>query len=403
MNAKRFTLWMVAATVAMVVHTVAQVPEEIEHQTPGIINYQGMLVGEVQGHQAPYADGLYRFDIRLYRSLSGGVPVWGGVYSTYVKDGYFNIMLGGPNGSPLADVTYPHDQLWMALWPDPAVSEPERNTLFLGLTPWHDVYNVEIPAQDRVELAPRQQLLATPYAMRAQTAEYANRAPGAFEAGGRITAPDLTIDGLIGTSVSGGGTRQLNLGGGWGSTPKTRTYLMSDDVHLWSGDSMQLTGWSGPMELRTYSSHNISMIAGGKAWIQGAGAEIRGGTQGIKLFGTGGIEGNADLRWRARSSATTHERPFRVTRHSVSIASGGNAGSLVVPGSSVLDTTAMIVGVHSGSFSASTAGDALSMFRMVPDGSQWKIEIRRDTSAPSARSYAIDVLWINTYLADDAR
>ena len=104
------------------------VPSSAVQNTPGMINYQGFLAAP--GQMPYYADGTYTFDIRLYRQLSGGIAVWGGTYSTYVKSGYFNIMLGGDTGAPIAGgtpPTYTHNQLWKALWPDPATPADQKN------------------------------------------------------------------------------------------------------------------------------------------------------------------------------------------------------------------------------------------------------------------------------------
>ena len=182
-----------------VMHSGAQVPSSINAHVPGTMNYQGRLVGPTG---TPYVDETYTFDIRLYVEANGGTPIWGGTYSSYVKDGYFNIMLGAEGGQPLTGTTYTDTDLWKALWADPANGNPGES-LYLGITPWQGANAA--PLGTKVELTPRQTLMTAPYAFRAQTADSALRADDGFDVTGTVVADDINIDGELvrttGTSV----------------------------------------------------------------------------------------------------------------------------------------------------------------------------------------------------------
>ena len=207
----------IAATIA--VSVFAAVPSSITKFVPEYINYQGYLANPTTG--APYTDGLYTIQCRLYREASGGMPIWGAKYSVYVKDGYFNIMLGDDNAADLnytyldLNYTYKKNELWKALWYDTAASE--RNNLWLGVTPEQNAANATIASP--TEISPRQQLLAAPYAFRAQAAEYAEQSIDAFKVNGALTvsgsatfSTNFTVPSGIksdGNSLSLGGTTTI--------------------------------------------------------------------------------------------------------------------------------------------------------------------------------------------------
>lgn len=97
------------------------------------INYQGYLVDPET--QTPYVNGIYKFDVRLYTGESETTPIWGAQCEAYVKDGYFNLMLG--DGGKELDIgekppTYklPGD-LWKAMW---LTTAGNNQKLYLGIT-----------------------------------------------------------------------------------------------------------------------------------------------------------------------------------------------------------------------------------------------------------------------------
>ena len=144
--------------------------------TPGEINYQGLLRDPKTGDK--YVDGIYTLECRLYKQESGGTAIWGASYSAYVKDGYFNLMLGGTGGADLG-YTFKATDLWKALW-----FKTGSRDLYLGVTPRQNASNAALVSP--AEISPRQKLLTAPFAFRAQKAQYADAAPGNFKVDGNL-------------------------------------------------------------------------------------------------------------------------------------------------------------------------------------------------------------------------
>ncbi len=109
---------------------------------PDFFNYQGVLRG---GSGELLAAGSYNVGFNLYSVATGGSALWGRQYAVLLdSNGLFNVELDDGAGTELiAHSTLPA-----------TISSSE--TLFLGLT-----------VQGSTEIAPRQKLLAVPYAMRA--------------------------------------------------------------------------------------------------------------------------------------------------------------------------------------------------------------------------------------------
>ncbi|GAB4172330.1 MAG: hypothetical protein Fur0032_11710 [Terrimicrobiaceae bacterium] len=122
-------------------------------EPPGVISYQGRLVGP--GGQ-PVANVPHSIAVRIYREPSGGTPVWGPqvIEGVPTLDGRFAIQIGPvdshvtdpPGGRPLSVV----------------FQEP-------------DAY-LSISVDGAEEILPRQKLVAVPYAMAAGDADRAERA-----------------------------------------------------------------------------------------------------------------------------------------------------------------------------------------------------------------------------------
>ncbi len=388
------------------------VPASAMQYTPGMINYQGMLV--TPGPQGgAYVDGSYTFDIRLYRELSGGTAVWGGTYTTYVKSGYFNIMLGGETGVALAGPTYAHNALWKALWPDPATPENLKNSLFLAITPYQDAYCQFIQPASRAELAPRQNLLAAPYAFRAQTAAYAEYAN---------QSTNFVVNGKLTASYAVGGTPILKtfVGGYPATTPWVQIGLGSDVPNTVSITSMGLVTqsetvlhdtetkeWFMVGDFDVDSSGPVTIDAGSTAKLIGTtGATVSGGSGTLSLQGAK-VQGRNALEWSKPSSSSTYAKPFVIRQYTVVLASGASQGYLDISDTvlnKVSDYAAAITAVRP-TVTDSAVGDALSSFHMTTGetGNAWKIYLQRDTPITTARNYVVDVLFINKYLIDDNR
>lgn len=127
---------------------------------PSLINFQGTLTDSTG---TPLASGLYTIEFRVWNKPIAGEPdeqlVWGRTYEVPVANGRFNVILGGDSGTVIEgaainDITF-------------AFGDDER---YMGITPTH----VDgVPMASSAELAPRQQVLSTPYAIKATNADEA--------------------------------------------------------------------------------------------------------------------------------------------------------------------------------------------------------------------------------------
>ena len=222
----KVVLASILPTVALtVIH--AAVPSTATQNVPGKMNYQGYLRDPSTGNA--YADGIYTLDCRIYSNDMGGTPLWGGRYSAYVKDGYFNIMLGDENATQNLDdmsgITYTGAaNLWKALWGANS-TDCKR---FLGVTPLQDANHAVISSP--TEIMPRQELLTAPFAFRAQSAQYASEAKENFTVGGNLTVNGTTtfsgaINASTGTQSIGpirASSSSVNLGNGYTSATSSR-------------------------------------------------------------------------------------------------------------------------------------------------------------------------------------
>lgn len=123
---------------------------------PKLVNYQGKLTNS--SGQA-LADGTYKLRFCLYSkkdsSQAGDTLVWGSEYNVTVVSGQFNVVLGAAGGTAVAGAAV--NDIGFAF------ADPER---YLQMTVLTDSTGVVLtPPQ---VLSPRQQLLASPYALQAQ-------------------------------------------------------------------------------------------------------------------------------------------------------------------------------------------------------------------------------------------
>ena len=147
----------------------AEVPAGIIEAVPSTMNYQGYLTDPSTG--AKYEDGIYKFEFRIYDAISGGTCLWGGTYSSYVKEGYFNVMLGDRGADELMNMPtakYSNAELWKVFW---GTDEADKER-YLAVTPFQTGTHAAISSP--VEITPRQRLLTSPFAFRAERAHYAH-------------------------------------------------------------------------------------------------------------------------------------------------------------------------------------------------------------------------------------
>ena len=320
----KVVLASILPTVALtVIH--AAVPSTATQNVPGKMNYQGYLRDPSTGDA--YVDGIYTLDCRIYSNDMGGTPLWGGRYSAYVKDGYFNIMLGDENATQNLDdmsgITYTGAaNLWKALWGANS-TDCKR---FLGVTPLQDANHAVISSP--TEIMPRQELLTAPFAFRAQSAQYASEAKENFTVGGNLTVNGTTT--FSGTINAQSGTQRVgpiqasstsvNLGNGYTSaTSSNRASLPSSIYNVGqylyfysyyamyfnptagninftvpSGYDMKVTGagdFISDVPVNTIGGTGATTIKGGTTTISGTGATtISGGTTTIKSGSSAKVE-----------------------------------------------------------------------------------------------------------------
>ncbi|MBR3820307.1 MAG: hypothetical protein IKJ37_01660, partial [Kiritimatiellae bacterium] len=320
----KVVLASILPTVALtVIH--AAVPSTATQNVPGKMNYQGYLRDPSTGDA--YVDGIYTLDCRIYSNDMGGTPLWGGRYSAYVKDGYFNIMLGDENATQNLDdmsgITYTGAaNLWKALWGANS-TDCKR---FLGVTPLQDANHAVISSP--TEIMPRQELLTAPFAFRAQSAQYASEAKENFTVGGNLTVNGTTtfsgtINASTGTQSIGpirASSSSVNLGNGYTSaTSSNRASLPSSIYNVGqylyfysyyamnfkptagninftvpSGYDMKVTGagdFISDVPVNTIGGTGATTIKGGTTTISGTGATtISGGTTTIKSSSSAKVE-----------------------------------------------------------------------------------------------------------------
>ena len=199
--------------------------------TPGEINYQGLLRDPKNGEL--YKDGIYDLECRLYTQESNGTPLWGASYSAYVKDGYFNLMLG-TSGAALSGCTYGPTSLWKALW-----YTTGRRDLYLGVTPRQGPDGVALVSPQ--EIKPRQKLLTAPFAFRAQKAQYADAAPGNFNVGGNLeVAGNVTVANGKKLTLKNISASDSDVKIGNSSTSPATTTLQGSKVTIESGSALNV-------------------------------------------------------------------------------------------------------------------------------------------------------------------
>jgi len=140
---------LLATTILAMAVTIARAQTQ---STPQMINYQGRLT-DING--VPAATGNYTLVFNIYQDKSGGSPIWGplifdGATSTGhgpripVVSGHFNVFLGPVDTSNRSILQ--------------AFTQPNR---YLGIK----VTTETLVPPTLQELAPRQQLLCSPYAL----------------------------------------------------------------------------------------------------------------------------------------------------------------------------------------------------------------------------------------------
>jgi hypothetical protein len=396
---------MLLAVSAAIFQGYAEAPASAEQHTPGEINYQGRLV-KPDGSLVP--DGAYTLDIRLYRVATSGSAIWGGRYATYVKDGYFNLMLGGAAGSDVSPTpTYLHNELWRALWPDPTINSDQKNTLFLEVTP------ISAPASHGLTLGsalnPRQNLLAAPYAFRAQTAEYANQSIGDFTVNGAFSARYEPLSPFAFRTYKSGTAPFVDIGGNNTGETKLRSattrvtsnqLIVSSPTQSFSAGAGGFTVNSGAGNV-SVGGNNATIDMDGNVTIKGAGSlgtMIGSTSKPLEIMGNS-IFGRGPLVWNRPNASTAKESPFIIKEYPLTVPSGQSTWYFDL-GFKVQGYSAMVVGWNTGT--GYTTHALQPLYEDPISTSNWQLRIRRSPSTGSA-VYNVTILFVNKHLVDDQR
>jgi hypothetical protein len=147
-----FSLAVAASFIGIFPQAFAQAAEVV----PKLINYQGKLTDVTGQPLAGDAGGTFRLKFEIFVQATGGNAVWAEERDVVVIGGIFNVALGGAGGDEVVGIS---DDLGVA---------------FAGPTRFLQTTIVSGPTITEAQtLAPRQQLVSTPFAMVAQTTDRA--------------------------------------------------------------------------------------------------------------------------------------------------------------------------------------------------------------------------------------
>ena len=183
MRPKRFA---VAALVAFALAVAAGVARA--DSVPGLVNYQGVLRDSVG---RDFALGDYIAEFRLWTARQGGTAVWGKVYAfSVIANGEFNVILGDVGMDVSPPIT---NGLAQAIINNP-------NQLYLAIVIKQTPSG---PVASPHELAPRQPLVSSPYALKSSVAD------STLAVGG--ISNFFNISGLDKARVPAGGMRMVGM------------------------------------------------------------------------------------------------------------------------------------------------------------------------------------------------
>ena len=400
----------------------ADVPSSITQSVPGKMNYQGSLQDVSGGY--PYENGVYTIDCRIYNSETGGTCLWGGRYRAYVKNGYFNIMLGDETSTQrldnMADVTYPNaGDLWKALWG----ANDTDTTRYLGVTVHEDNYGNTI--ENPTEIMPRQELLTSPFAFRAQSAQYASEAKDDFTVGGNLTVNGTTT--FSGTINAQSGTQQVgpirassttvNLGNGYTSaTADNRSslpsslYGVANYLYFYSYYSMNFKPTAGNVNFTVPSGYDmkvtgagdfisdvpVNTIGGsGATTISGSSTTIKSASGSQVIANANGILGKGALTWM-NTRMGSYQTPFQVKKMTFTInASTTGANEATIAENN--DYVWMVVGTEVSNNSVTPL-----MARAFPNNghTKWTLRYGLKNGTSSAVTMTVTVLGINSSMCN---
>jgi microcystin-dependent protein len=250
----KYAVAMASLIVSVAVFQVHAEPPAISRAvTPGTVSYQGQVQS---GSGSNYVDGVYGIEFRLYDAASSGTLLWGARYQPYLKNGFFTVILGqtGVGESAVTGSVYQAvGDFWKAVWLDPNDANKNR---YLSLT---IVNERGVPVGTPHESFPRQQLLASPFALQAQfaqQAESANCSLGNFTVGTNlyVNGTVMTIGAVHADSFTGNGITPV---GG---------------IIMWSGTAIP-SGWA-ICDGSTVNGHKTPDLRGRFVLASGKGSNL---------------------------------------------------------------------------------------------------------------------------------
>lgn len=371
----------VLAVLAGAMAVRAEVPTNRVEVTPGVINYQGRLVA---ADGSSYTDGLYNVEFRLYDADSGGSLLWGARYATYVKGGYFNVLLGRGGDVLVPPATHAPADLWKAMWFD--AEGVSQNSRYLSLRWMEDKNNSPIlPVTDAKEAFPRQQMICSPFAERAQMAQYARQSIDDFTVPGQAVVAGQ-IKGGNGISVAG-----MAAFAGPFAASNTATFATGIVVNGSAADINKGLDVDGA---KTYLRQGVEVS--GTAEFKGGLTVVAGGLN----VAAGGLNvATGSLNTAAGVSVKVDgQRPIRIRRFNLG---GGNVEIYKDSGYATADWHGVIVGFDFG------YGDVDENYRrrtfacnLTKGAANWNIHYAGHYHGDAAGTIYVDVMFIRREFVD---
>ncbi|HXP62563.1 MAG TPA: tail fiber domain-containing protein [Dongiaceae bacterium] len=172
---------MSSLPLALLVCGLAAAPHVLQAQNnqaqpPGNIAYQGFLTDANGVPLATNAPANFTVSFRIYNASTGGTPLWGELQVVTVDRGFFTAVLGQGIGLPNSNTPYSRDLTSL-------FNASDAQNRYLGL---------EVAGLGSGEIAPRLQILSSPYALSAANALTAQNATFAQSAGSATGAAYAT-------------------------------------------------------------------------------------------------------------------------------------------------------------------------------------------------------------------